>query len=153
MRKFILLLAACLTVSGLSAQQLVVHRTNGETVIFELGQTPVTTFEDGQLVITTTETTVFFPLDDIVKYTYEGVEPHAVTSVSTPFLRVHMDNGRVTIEGLDSRTEVVLLSADGQRLAVVKAQEAQPTVLPVDAWPAGVYIINAGALSYKFIKP
>ena len=55
-----------------SDQRLVVLKKDGTKVFYDLVEKPKTTFSDGQLVVTTSQATAYYPLDEIVRYTYEG---------------------------------------------------------------------------------
>ena len=57
-----------------SAARLVVWQKGGEKVYFQLADLPETTFEDGQLVIKCEgQAAVYYQLENILRYTYEGV--------------------------------------------------------------------------------
>ena len=62
---------------GLWAQnatpRLVVWHKNGEKTYFELNEMPETTFEGGLLFIRSSKTTVSYQMENILRYTYEGV--------------------------------------------------------------------------------
>ena len=66
-----------------ATQRLVVWQKSGEKVYFDLAEEPETTFEDGKLVITTTKTTVFYQLENVLRYTYEG----PMTGIGGPKLK------------------------------------------------------------------
>ena len=53
--------------------RLVVWHKNGEKTYFELNEMPETTFEGGLLVIRSSKTTVSYQMENILRYTYEGV--------------------------------------------------------------------------------
>ena len=63
-----------ISVFSLTAQaddsKLLVWQADGKVVTFSLDEEPVTTFSDGNLVITTTSKTVTYPLEQVRKYTY-----------------------------------------------------------------------------------
>lgn len=54
-------------------QRLVVLKKDGTKAFYDLVEKPVTTFSDGQLVVTTSQATAYYPLNEIVRYTYEGL--------------------------------------------------------------------------------
>ena len=53
-------------------QRLVLLKKDGTKTYYDLYEEPVTTFENGQLVLTTSKTTAYFKLSEIVRYTFEG---------------------------------------------------------------------------------
>ena len=50
------------------------------------------------------------------------------------------------------KANVAIYAADGKLLISRQAVGGQTTVLPMTAFPAGNYIINAGGASFKFVK-
>ena len=50
--------------------KLLVWQADGKVVAFSLDEEPVTTYSNGNLVITTTSKTVTYPLEQVRKYTY-----------------------------------------------------------------------------------
>lgn len=151
---FFLWIAAGLMISGLQAQntqRLVVHRTAGEAVVFDLEEEPVTTFGENALVITTTQTQISFPLDEVSKFTYEGIA-EAIDAVEASALHIRQTSERIEIDGLSNNALVELYTVDGRLMTSTRAEEAKTTMVSLTAFPAGTYIINAGGTSYKFLK-
>ena len=64
-------------------QRLIVWMKNGQKVYYDLAEEPETTFEDGKLAIKTTKTTVYYQLENVLRYTYDG----DITDVLGPTLR------------------------------------------------------------------
>lgn len=70
-RIFLNLIVAVLTLSAHAEEaKLLVWQADGQVVTFDLDEEPVTTYSDGNLVITTTSKTVTYPLEQVRKYTY-----------------------------------------------------------------------------------
>ena len=65
---------AFMTARAQNGPQLKVWKKDGSTVLYALSEQPVTTFSDNKLVIKTSNTTVEYPLAEVQRYTYEGVE-------------------------------------------------------------------------------
>ena len=76
----LMLFVAIATQAEDTTQRLVVWQKSGEKVYIDLTEEPETTFENGQLVIKTTKTTVYCHLENVLRYTYEG----AMTAINTP---------------------------------------------------------------------
>ena len=157
-RVIIIFSALCLT-AGVWAQddkpeqKLVVHLRSGEKVMFVLDEEPVTTFDGGQLVLTTSKTRVIYNLENVQKYTHEGV----ATGLDSPKLKkgdilVRQNNEMMMIEGLPADMQVDVYSADGKLILSKKASAGQATMLSLIGQPSGIYIVNAGSVSFKFVK-
>jgi hypothetical protein len=70
-RIFLNLIVTVLTLSVHAEEaKLLVWQADGQVVTFDLDEEPVTTYSDGNLVITTTSKTVTYPLEQVRKYTY-----------------------------------------------------------------------------------
>ena len=135
------------------AQRLVVHQRTGEKVFFDLEEEPVTTFDKGNLVIKTSKTTVIYLLENVQKYTYEGVSTGIEQPAVAPGnLLVRQNNEMMTIDGLKNDALVEIYSADGKLLQSTHAKQKQTTVLSLQNYSPGTYIINAGGASFKFVK-
>ena len=161
MRKKLLLFAASLLCVGAWAQEesmpvqkLNVHMMDGQVVTFLLDQEPVTTFEPGKLIIQTSgDAPIIYLIENVRKYTYEGLPEGIDAPIVAPgTIVVRQGKDMVALDGLPDKTTVSIYSADGKLLVSRQAIGGQTTVLPMTAFPAGNYIINAGGASFKFVK-
>ena len=135
------------------SQRLVVWQKSGEKVYFDLNEEPETTFEGTQLVIKTNTTTVYYQLENVLRYTYEG----AMTAIEGPKLRpgeVRFMQGsdQMAFDGLPDGTTLEVYSLDGKKLFTKQALGGQRTVLSLASQPAGTYIVKVGDATYKFMK-
>ena len=76
MKKILLtaILMAFITSWSFAGPALKVWKKDKSTVLYALSEQPVTTFSNGKLVIKTSSATIEYPLADVLRYTYEGVE-------------------------------------------------------------------------------
>ena len=72
MNKFFLFLIVTVFSLSIHAEdsKLLVWQADGKVVAFSLDEEPVTTYSNGNLIITTTSKTVTYPLEQVRKYTY-----------------------------------------------------------------------------------
>lgn len=161
MRKIYPLIAALLMTGAVWAQdaetlvqKLNVHMMNGQVVTFLLDNEPVTTFEPGQLILQTSgDAPIIYLLENVRKYTYEGLPEGIEAPVVAPgTIFVRQNNETVAIDGLPDKANIEIYAMDGKLLVSRKAIGGQSTILPMNAFPAGNYIINAGGASFKFAK-
>ena len=148
-----LLLTATLS-SLADSQRLVVWQKSGQKVYFDLNEEPETTFEDGNLVIRSSRTTVSYPLTSVLRYTYEG---GTITDVGDVKMRPgevrFLQNAeQMAFEGLQDGTILEVYTLDGVKIKTVKAQGGQRTVVSLADQAAGTYIVKAGEATYKFMK-
>ena len=140
--------------AGQPVQKLNVHMMDGQVVTFLLDDEPVTKFEPGQLILQTSgDAPVMYLIENVRKYTYEGLPEGIDAPVVAPgTIVVRQGKDMVALDGLPDKTTVSIYSADGKLLVSRQAVGGQTTVLPMTAFPAGNYIINAGGASFKFVK-
>lgn len=143
------------TLSSLAdSQRLVVWQKSGQKVYFDLTEEPETTFEDGNLVIRTSRTTVSYPLTNVLRYTYEG---GTITDVGDVKMRPgevrFLQNAeQMAFDGLLEGVTLEVYTLDGVKIKTVKAQAGQRTVVSLADQAAGTYIVKAGEATYKFLK-
>ena len=160
MRKFFILLSLLLFIGRAWAQEstpvqkLNVHMMNGQVVTFLLDDEPVTTFEPGKLIIQTSgDAPIIYLIENVRKYTYEGIPEGIDAPIVAPgTILIRQGNEMVALDGLPDKANVSIYSADGKLLVSRQAVGGQTTMLPMTAFPAGNYIINAGGASFKFVK-
>ena len=150
--KILLLLLTFFVSQAAMADDLVlqVWQADGKVMNINLNEQPVTTYSDGQLIITTTKTTVTFPLEQVVKYTYTDA-----TGISSPEAvgsKVSADGESITFTGLKANTPVYLYTVAGQLLTTVTANGQSKTTVSVSGFPVGVYVVKANGVTFKITK-
>lgn len=133
-------------------QQLVVWQKNGDKVRYDLAELPETSFENGQLVITTSKATVYYQLENIVRYTYEGVNTAIDLMPNERSVVVSREGDAVTFENLKAGTAVSIYAANGTLVEQLTAIEGQPLRCSVSSHPNGVYLVKAGSQTIKLLK-
>ncbi len=160
MKKILPLLVALLMVSAAWAQEeqpvqkLNVHMMDGQVVTFLLDDEPVTTFEPGQLIIQTSGTSpIIYLIENVRKYTYEGLPEGIDSPVVTPGnILIRQNNEMMLIDGLPDKANVAVYTMDGKMLFAKRAVAGQSTMLIMGTYPAGTYIIHVGGASFKFVR-
>ena len=159
MRKNLLVFVLCtLSLCPLFSQDAPVQKLNvwkmdGTQIHFLLNDEPTTTFENGNLVITTNQGVFSYPLAQMSKYTHEGLpEGIDVPTVAPGDILVRQNNEAMLIEGLPDNQLVEVYSADGKLILSQRAAAGQSTLLNLTAQPQGTYIVNVGQTSFKFVK-
>lgn len=159
MRKNLLVFVLCtLSLCPLFSQDAPVQKLNvwkmdGTQIQFLLNDEPTTTFENGNLVITTNQGVFSYSLAQMSKYTHEGLpEGIDVPTVAPGDILVRQNNEAMLIEGLPDNQLVEVYSADGKLILSQRAAAGQSTLLNLTAQPQGTYIVNIGSTSFKFVK-
>ena len=150
----LLIMVVLVNVTSKAANKMLqIWQADGQIVTINLNEEPCTTYNEGNLIITTTKTTITYPLEQIKRYTYaddDGVsedygELDGVKSVLSD------DGETLSIKGLKSNAEIQLYSAAGQLLRTFKPKSDKVAV-SISQFPTGVYIVKANGITYKITK-
>ena len=154
MKKILLtaILMAFITSWSFAEPQLKVWKKDGSTVLYALSEQPVTTFSDNKLVIKTSNTTVEYPLAEVQRYTYEGVETGIESIESDNSMLVKQEKDKLSLRNLKAGEEVRLYSSSGSLLQIVKSNGTEPVVISLSSRPQGVYIVKSGKETIKLMK-
>lgn len=159
-RRKMLLLLFCLvtalttTEAQTADQRLVVWQKNGEKVYIDLTEQPVTTFEDGQLVITTSDNTcLIYPLESILRYTYEEAATEIARLPHEQTVQISSDGTAVTFYNLKPGATVSLYAANGILMDQRTAREGSSITLSIANQPSGLYLVKSGNQTIKMMKP
>ena len=134
-------------------KQLVVWQKNGEKVYYQLADLPETTFENGQLVITTKDATVQYNLANIVRYTYENLYTSIDLLPNERSVIIDREDDTVTFQNLKEGSVVLVSCTNGMLLETLRATSGQPLTVSIGQRPAGMYIVKCGSETIKMTKP
>lgn len=137
---------------GGQKQQLVVWLANGQKVYHNLTDEPVTTFDEDALYLNSATTTISYPLSQVLRYTYTGIEGVPTSVVRPGEIRFAQGSDQMTFDGLPDGLRLDVYSPDGKLLQTLTAHDGQTTLISLMGQPAGTYIIKAGDATYKFMK-
>ena len=143
---------AFMTATAQNGPQLKVWKKDKSTVLFALAEKPVTTFSNNMLVIKTSTATVEYPLAEVQRYTYEGVETGIESIDSDNGVLVKQEKNKLSLANLKAGAEVRLYNSSGSLLQIVKSNGTEPVVIPLSSRPQGVYIVKSGNETIKLMK-
>ena len=143
-----------LSVAKATDRLLQIWQVDGKIVTINLNDEPVTTYVDGNLVITTTKVTITYPLEQVTRYTY--IEDEAVSEgdgVPNGIRSVLLgDNESLIFKGLKSNTEIRLYSTSGRLVQALKANDGNDVAVSISQLPVGVYLVKVNGVTYKISK-
>ena len=143
---------AFMTATAQNGPQLKVWKKDKSTVLFALAEKPVTTFSNNMLVIKTSTATVEYPLAEVQRYTYEGVET-GIESIDSDYgVLVKQEKNKLSLANLKAGAEVRLYNSSGSLLQIVKSNGTEPVVISLSSRPQGVYIVKSGNEIIKLMK-
>ena len=130
---------------------LKVWQSDGQVLTISLADEPRTTYSDGNLIITSSKSSVTLPLEKVRRYTYESAASgiDEAKAVRATFSR---DGETLTLTGLKPGTSIYLYNVAGQLLRTIDSGTQPKVVVSVSHLPAGVYVVKANDVTYKITK-
>lgn len=131
------------------ANTLVVRLLSGETNTFLLEERPQLTFDNTDLVITTSKYETRYALTEVGRYFFKydptGIDEREYTSHQT----ISQEGNVVIIKGLNANHTVDVFTPVGVKLATFHPNEKGCVTLSLDVFPRGIYIIKYGERTTK----
>ena len=151
-RSLFSLLAIAVTMAA-QADDLVlkVWQSDGQVLTISLADEPRTTYSDGNLIITSSKTSVTLPLEKVRRYTYESVVS-GIDEAKAVHVAFSRDGETLTLAGLKPGTAIYLYNVAGQLLRTIDSGTQSKVVVSVSHLPAGVYVVKANDVTYKITK-
>ena len=129
---------------------LQIWQSDGNVVNIDLSEEPVTRYADGNLIITTTKTTISYPLEKVAKYTY--ISADGIESVNGMRSKFSQDGETLIFSGLKQGTEIAVYATSGKILRKTKSGSHAKTTVSVSSLPPGVYMVKVNSITYKITK-
>ena len=153
MKKLLLFLMVLFVTSMAKADDKVLQilLSDGQVVSINLNEEPRTTYQDGNLVITTTKNTFSYPLEQVKKFTYSSI----ATSIDVPEkmgVAFSKDGEVLTLTNLKPHTKVTLYNVSGQLLKTIDSKDDKKVVVSASQFPFGIYVVKANGGTYKIMK-
>lgn len=141
------------TGDDVSVDMLVLKMADETTAEFKLDDTPVVSFEDGQLLVKSASATGSYDQSDVTEFYFKKYDPSTGISkaLGSNFSFVYDDNANVVISGTKA-AKASLYTIDGKLVKSQKVNGGNATVSVVDC-QAGVYVLNLeNEHTFKIIK-
>ena len=134
-------------------QRMELLKKDGTKLYYDLHEEPVTTFSGGQLILTTSKTTAYFQLSEIIRYTFEGAFDEIGKAKTRGGETVyHQTRDAMSFDGLPKGTLVELYTSDGRKLSSQQTSGDTTTEVSLADQPKGTYYVKIGDAQYKFEK-
>lgn len=129
--------------TGLS---LFVTFTDNSVVEFALADEPALSVADDKLTVATNQTTLTYPLQQVVKLTYATTT--AIEATTVEGLSIGQD--RIVVDGTGHRVTVFAL--DGSKTSVGATTDGGRTIVPLGGLSKGIYIVSIDGKSIKIAR-
>lgn len=151
MRKlYTTLLLACSLMAG-AQNAISIHQKDGKVANFAFSEKPIVTYADNQLVITTTKTSVQYPLYLLQKIDFALSEATAVEQVK-PDAKFRFTDGTLYISGVDPGSQVYIYNMRGMTEGQYRIDDAGNAVIALQRLSKGHYIVKTSRFTFKITK-
>ena len=137
--------------AGDEEQCVVVELGEGGKMTLSLGSSPQLTFDDDSVNIIAGETAARLHAGDIRRISFQSIST-SIERMEGKGQSVRNEDGQIVAEGMRSGSRLNLYDATGALLSSTKADASGRAALYTSSLPVGVYLIQAGETTIKFVK-
>lgn len=152
---FTVLLLWLIAVGAWAQNAVIVYHYDGTTSSFAFTEKPVISYAGSDLILTTTKTTVQYPVymlrkidfGDSLDNTTVGIEQ--VQSVDAQFL---FSDGRLAIQGGEPYTHVYIYTLAGTKVGDYQLDSQGSASIPTTSLSNDIYVVKTKRFTFKFRK-
>lgn len=134
-------------------KSLIVESKDGSTISFLLKDSPVLTFSNRSLWVTTNTKMVSFEIDNVEQYYFELTGTNISTISNPANLRFwYTENGNVVVEGFKQPAQAKLFSVSGIEYTDRVTMSGDRAEVALSSLQKGVYIISVNNQQIKVYK-
>ncbi len=134
---------------------LKIHCKSGAAVTILLGERPLVTFANNDLVVTTQTNVVCYPADEVLKFTYldddEVLNGIGQATLSGSVFSFADDN--LQVRHLAPATAVTVYAVDGKLLVTAQTDAQGNATLALPEVAGDVYVVKTSSVTFKLRKP
>ena len=153
-RYLVLLLFISFSTLLFSQNTLIIHQKDGQQFSYGFDEKPFITYGDSSLIVSTTNTRVYYYLELVDKFTFtfDGSEAGIddVAEVKSP--SVNLDSYVIKITGAKANIPVSIIGSDGRVLNTFKTDEEGTVSFNISELSEGIYVIKSEGLTCKIQK-
>ena len=133
-------------------QRLVIWQRTGEKVYYDLAENPRTTFEEGNIVITTSGLSITYPREKVLRYTYEIQSTGVESDETFAPVRVSQQGNDLIFDNLQESTLIQIFTTDGKLMVTQKVADNHSVKISLATYPVGIYLVKVNDATYKMMK-
>ena len=153
-RYLLLLLFISFSTLLFSQNTLIIHQKDGQQFSYGFDEKPFIIYGDSSLIVSTTNTRVYYYLELVDKFTFtfDGSEAGIddVAEVKSP--SVNLDSYVIKITGAKANIPVSIIGSDGRVLNTFKTDEEGTVSFNISELSEGIYVIKSEGLTCKIQK-
>ena len=148
----VILLNAVLRVSAKEQNVVAVYQLDGQKALFAFADQPEVTYTTTDLVLTTTKTSVQYPISQFKKIQFETADmPEGMDEVLIEDKRFSFRDGSIVIEGGEPNSLVNIYTVSGALAAQYRLDANGDATIPTQGLSGNAYILTNGSLTFKFL--
>ena len=145
------LFAFTLCVLAVEQNVVAVYQLDGQKALFAFADQPEVTYTATDLVLTTTKTTVQYPISQLKKLQFEKANmPEGLDEVEAD-KRFSFRDGSIVIEGGQPNSLVNIYTVSGALTAQYRLDSNGDAIISTQGLSGHAYILSNGSITFKFI--
>ena len=155
-RTLLFMLLTIATMAVWAQNAIAIYQKDGKVARFAFSEKPVVTYSGADLVMTTTKTSVHYPLNMLKKLIFEDemtmtVDVKEVEVKSS--VQFSFKGGALSITGGDPQSLVSLINVKGMSVRQYRLDSNGSVEIPTQSLDSDIYIVKTSSVSFKFRKP
>lgn len=129
-------------------------QAEGESIFF-LGEKPKLSYFADSLAVVYHDQQLNFALEDLKDYHFEEREPTGIGQIKEQGVQQGQTNfsqGIAVFRNYPGGSKITVFTSEGRRVATIVTDKEGCAQLDMREQPAGIYIINIGKRSFKWLK-
>ena len=151
----IILLSLMFTTVAWAQNAVTIFQTDGKSATFAFAEKPVVTYTEDDLVLTTTKTTVQYPIYLIQKIEFEEewfVPTDIKTTTDEADVQFSFQGGVISISGGVPNSEVFIYNIKGMKVGQYRLDEQGNVSVSTTNFDKDIYIVKTRNITFKFSK-
>ncbi len=150
---FIIVCVGIIIHADTTQNALTVLAKDGTKVSYALSERPKVTFSGDDLIITSGDNEVRYPLSQMSRFTFElttGIDMvDAEGSNITPF---EFNGDTLLFPAIDKNCQVLIYATDGKLMISRDVKSGTILRIPLNSLNSGIYLVNVSGITYKIVK-
>lgn len=155
-RTLLLVLLTIATMAVWAQNAIAVYQNDGKVARFTFSEKPVVTYSGTDMVLTTTKTSVQYPIYMLKKLVFEDEVTRAVDIKDLEVKsseQFSFKGETLSITGGEPQSFVYLFNMKGVKVGQFRLDSNGSVEIPTHALESDIYIVKTNSFSFKFRKP
>lgn len=139
--------------ADITPNTLTVWAKDGSKVSYALSQRPRVTFSGEDLIISSGDNEVKYPLYQMSRFTFESTSGIDMVDAEGDNVKPFEFNGdEMLFPAIEKDYQVSICAIDGKVIINREVKSGTTLRIPLDSLNSGIYLVNVSGITYKVIK-